>query len=105
TNGAKQLVVQLALEIMLCLAGSYSFSLTPMTMVLTSPLPGAEIITFLAPACKCPAAFSLSVKRPVDSITISTPKAFQGSSAGDLVAITHLVLCPLTTNVSFSVLD
>src|SRR5271154_5876744 len=105
TNGARQLVVQLALEIILCLAASYSPSLTPITMVLTSPLAGAEIITFLAPACRWPAAFSLSVKRPVDSMTISMPKAFQGSSAGVLVAGTHLILWPLTTIMSASALE
>ncbi len=33
TTGARQLVVQLALEMMLCLAGSYLSSLTPRTMV------------------------------------------------------------------------
>ena len=47
--GAKQLVVQDALERMSCSAESSS-SFTPRTMVLTSPLAGAEIITFLAPA-------------------------------------------------------
>src|ERR1019366_2424738 len=49
TSGARQLVVQEALETMWSLAVSYSPSLTPMTMVLTSPLPGAEMrLGFLA---------------------------------------------------------
>ena len=54
TTGARQLVVQLALEMMLCLAGSYFSWLTPMTMVMSSFLPGAEMITFLAPALMWP---------------------------------------------------
>jgi hypothetical protein len=52
TNGAKQLVVHEALEMMLseCL---YWSALTPTTYVGTSlPLAGAVIRTFLAPACK-----------------------------------------------------
>ena len=69
TTGARQLVVQEAFETMLCLAETYSFSLTPITRVLTSPLPGAEMMTFFAPAARWPLAFSESVKRPVDSIT------------------------------------
>ena len=69
TTGARQLVVQDALDTMWCLAGSYSFSLTPMSSVFTSPLPGAEMMTFLAPAARWPLAFSESVNRPVDSIT------------------------------------
>ena len=69
TTGARQLVVQLALETMLCLPASYFSWLTPMTTVMSSPLAGAEMMTFLAPAARCPLAFSASVKRPVDSIT------------------------------------
>ena len=59
-------------------------------------------MTFLAPAVRWPLAFSESVNRPVDSITKSTPRAFQGSWAGSLVAMTHLILWPLTTSMSFS---
>ena len=50
TTGARQLVVQLAFEMMLCLAGSYLSSFTPSTMVMSSFLAGAEMMTFLAPA-------------------------------------------------------
>ena len=39
---------------------------------------GAEIITFLAPACKCFSASGRLVKRPVDSKTTSTPNLAQG---------------------------
>ena len=48
----------------------------------TSLPPGAEMITFFAPPCRCADAFSLVVKRPVHSSTTSTPSSFHGSSAG-----------------------
>jgi len=46
-SGARQLVVQLALE-MMSNSGLYSFSLTPTTNMGASLL-GAEMMTFLAP--------------------------------------------------------
>lgn len=46
-RGARQLVVQLALEMMLS-SGLYSFSLTPTTNIGASLL-GAEMMTFFAP--------------------------------------------------------
>jgi hypothetical protein len=49
-RGARQLVVQLALETML-MSDLYSFSLTPTTNMGASLL-GAEMTTFLAPPCK-----------------------------------------------------
>nr|AFK42694.1 unknown [Medicago truncatula] len=49
-RGARQLVVQLALETMLS-SGLYSFSLTPTTNIGASLL-GAEMTTFLAPPFK-----------------------------------------------------
>ena len=54
-------------------------------MVMSSPLAGAEMITFFAPASRCFAAWSRSVKRPVDSSTMSTPRSFHGSLAGILL--------------------
>ena len=93
--------MQLALEMMWCLPASYFSWLTPMTTVMSSPLPGAEMMTFFAPAVMWPSAFSSSVNRPVDSMTYSTPSSFHGSSAGplgadalDLVAVDdqHVVL-------------
>ena len=48
--GARQLVVQLALLMMWCRSGSYSPSLTPSTIVMSSPLAGALMTTFWAPA-------------------------------------------------------
>ena len=47
--------MQDALEMMWCVAGSYLSSLTPMTMVMSSPLAGAEMMTFLAPPSMCAA--------------------------------------------------
>ena len=47
TTGARQLVVQEALEMMLCLAASYLPSLTPRTTVMSSLVAGAEMMTFL----------------------------------------------------------
>src|SRR3954447_19277261 len=47
--GARQLVVHDALEMIVCLAGSYRCSLTPKTIVRSSFLAGAEMMTFFAP--------------------------------------------------------
>src|SRR5688572_29992634 len=44
--GARQLVVHDALEMIVWLAGSYWSSLTPRTSVMSSPLAGAEMMTF-----------------------------------------------------------
>merc|ERR1719235_1726373 len=102
-NGAKQFVVQEALETMFMVALSYSVWLTPMTNVLSAPLPGAEMMTLLAPASMCPCAFSASTKRPVDSMTYSTPRSFQGRAFGpSLLAMTHLTLWPLALKTSLS---
>ena len=49
-NGARQFVVHDALEMTSCLSLSYASKLTPRTTVTSSPLAGAEITTFLAPA-------------------------------------------------------
>src|SRR6266446_4431378 len=70
-----------------------------MQMVMSSPLAGAEITTFLAPAVRCFDALSLSVKRPVLSSTNSTPRSFQGSFSGSLIAET-LIDLPFTTSAS-----
>ena len=102
TTGARQLVVQDAFETMWCFAGSYSPSLTPISRVFTSPLPGAEMITFFAPAARWPFAFSESVKSPVDSITYSAPSSFHGSWLGSLAAMTHLTASEPTTSTSLA---
>src|SRR6266849_6505680 len=51
--GATQFVVQEALDRMWCAAGSYASSLTPITIVMSSSLAGAEMMTFFAPASRC----------------------------------------------------
>ena len=72
-------MVQDAFEMMWWLSGSYWSLLTPMTTVTSSPLAGAEMITFLAPAVRCAEALAASVKMPVDSTTMSAPSSPQGS--------------------------
>jgi hypothetical protein len=82
---------------------SYSESLTPITTVMSSPVAGAEMITFLAPASRCLAAASRLVKMPVDSITTSTSRSFHGNVAGSRTA---RPLKPLpSTTMSSSVAD
>jgi len=81
-TGARQLVVQEALETMACRAGSYVSSLTPMQTVRSAPRAGAVMITFFAPPARCALALAASVKKPVASITMSTPRAPHGSLAG-----------------------
>ena len=90
-NGARQFVVHDAFEMMWWLAGSYRCSFTPITKVASSPVAGAEIRTFLAPASMCLMASLASVKRPVDSITMSTPRSPQPSAAGSLSARTLIL--------------
>ena len=92
-------MVQDALETIVCFRGSYFSWLTPMTIVRSSFLAGAEMMTFLAPAVMWALAFSASVKRPVDSMTYSTSSDFQGSWAGSFMART-LTVRPATRMVS-----
>src|SRR3989344_7644289 len=81
-TGAIQLVVQEAL-LMISPASASLSSLTPITIVWEpSPLAGALMITLLAPALMWALAFWGSVKKPVDSITMATPRSFQGRAAG-----------------------
>src|SRR5690606_1409560 len=94
TNGATLLVVQEALENK-GVFQSKSESLMPSTTVGTSLSgEGAEIITCPAPDCKCSSAFSLLVNRPVDSMTISMAKSFQGNAAGLLSFVTNMLCLP-----------
>ena len=60
------------------------------------PLAGAEISTFFAPPCTCSDAFSWLAKKPVHSMTTSTPRSFHGSFAGSRSASTRM-RSPLTT--------
>ncbi len=71
--GARQLVVHDALEITVWAVGSYCSWFTPMTMVMSSLVAGAEMMTFLAPPSMCARALVASVKKPVDSMTTSAP--------------------------------
>src|SRR5208282_2053900 len=87
-KGTRQLVVQEALETTWWFLGSYLSSFTPITMVMSSFLAGAEMITFLAPPFIWATAFSLSVNLPVDSTTYSTPRLDQGMREGSFSAKT-----------------
>ena len=94
--------MQLALEMMLCLAGVVFLSFTPSTMVMSSFLAGALMMTFLAPASRWPLAFAASVNNPVLSTTMSTPSAFHGNAAGPSLTARHLISWPSTTSTSSS---
>ena len=52
-NGARQFVVQEALDTTLWLGASYCSWLTPITTVISSSEAGAEMITFLTDPPKC----------------------------------------------------
>ena len=91
-SGARQLVVHDAFEMTWCAAGSYSSLLTPMTKVASSFLAGAEMMTFLAPAVMCAFALVASVKKPVDSMTMSAPSSAQGRFAGSRSASARIFL-------------
>src|SRR5919197_5388963 len=80
--GARQFVVHDALEMMLCLAGSYVSSFTPSTMVMSSFFAGAEMMTFFTGPRMCLRASSALVKWPVDSTTTSTPSEGQSILEG-----------------------
>ena len=103
TTGAMQFVVHDAFDNILSLAASYVSSFTPKTTVLISPLAGADIITFLAPAERCRDVFSLSLNMPVDSITYSTPSLPQGNFEGSFSESTFIFL-PSTMRLSPSAL-
>mmetsp|Transcript_29551 Transcript_29551/g.96573 ORF Transcript_29551/g.96573 Transcript_29551/m.96573 type:complete len:277 (-) Transcript_29551:694-1524(-) len=81
-NGARQLVVQLALEMTL-ISGVYLPSLTPMTNM-GAVLEGALMMTRFAPPLRWPLACSSSVNRPEHSRTTSTPASPHGMAAGSL---------------------
>src|SRR5437867_13417696 len=83
-TGARQFVVQEALETTLWLLGPYLSSLTPITIVRSSPFAGAAMMTFLGPAGRCALAFSASVTRLVHPITDSTFRVLHGSGPGSV---------------------
>ena len=53
---------------------------------MSSPFAGALMMTFRAPASMWALAFAASVKMPVDSRTISTPRSPHGRVAGSFSA-------------------
>src|SRR5699024_9447419 len=80
-TGANELVVHEAPETTSSEPSKVSW-LVLYTIVFKSPLAGAEINTFLAPALMCASAFSFSVNKPVHSNTTSISKSPQGSLLG-----------------------
>ena len=98
-SGPRQFVVHEALEMMFWLP-SYLSSLTPSTIVMSSSLAGAEMMTFLAPASRWPLALSALVKMPVDSTTTSTPRSPHGIAAGPSLTSRALIFLLPTTMVS-----
>src|SRR2546421_3749948 len=91
TIGAKQLVVQDAFEMTLCLLASYLSWLTPNTSVTSSFLAGAEMMTFFTGPRRCFFASLASVNRPVDSITTCAPTLSHGNAAGSFSLKTLIV--------------
>merc|ERR1719163_2560887 len=79
-RGARQLVVHDAFDSTL-MSLVYLVWFTPITNIGASA-DGAEMITFFAPPCRCIDAFSITVKIPVDSQTISAPASPHGTSFG-----------------------
>merc|ERR1719191_1648985 len=84
-SGPRQLVVHDALERML-MSLVYVVWLTPITNIGASA-DGAEMMTFFAPPCRCIEAFSMTVKMPVDSQTMSAPFSPHGTSVGFFTAM------------------
>ena len=72
--------------------GSYLFSFTPSTMVRSSLLAGAEMMTFLTVPLQVGLGLVASVKWPVDSITTWAPAEDQSSLAGSRSAKTFKLL-------------
>ncbi len=64
----------------------------PITIVMSSSVAGAEMMTFLAPASRCLWASAALVNRPVDSITMSAPMSPQASAAGSRSALAWILV-------------
>ena len=79
-RGARQLVVQEALETTFMLLSYFSL-FTPITNIGASA-EGAEMITFLAPPLRWAEAVAVVVNTPVDSTTYSAPALAQGIALG-----------------------
>ena len=65
-----------------------------MTIVMSSFLAGAEMMTFLAPPSMWALALVASVKKPVDSTTMSAPSSAQSILAGSRSSKTLMALPP-----------
>src|SRR3989454_11763941 len=99
TTGTRQFVVHEAFEMTWCFAGSYFWWFTPITIVMSSPLAGAEVTDFFAPAPRGLSASGRPVDRTVLSGTKVTANAFHGSFAGSLIAEPFVGL-PMTDSAS-----
>src|ERR1022692_2745191 len=104
-TGARQLVVHEALEMMLSFAATYLSSFTPITMVMSSPVAGAEMMTFLTVPFRCSLACSALVNFPVDSITTCTPRELQSSLAGSRSENTRIFLPSTVMESSVAVMS
>src|SRR3989338_3939760 len=90
-TGAREFVVQDALEITCMVLGSYVSSFTPRQNVPSAwSEHGAEMITFFAPALRCRAASSRFVNFPVHSKTTSTFNSLYGSVVGSFDAVVRI---------------
>src|SRR5208282_1628068 len=98
-TGARQFVVQDALDTMWCFAGSYFSWLTPSTIVRSSFLAGAVMMTFFTDPRRCFLASLASVNLPVDSITTCAPTDSQGRAAGSF-SLKTLMTLPSTEMLS-----
>ena len=78
--------------------------MTTVQSTLSLGLAGAVMITFFAPAVRCTAAFLPSVKMPVDSTTIPTPRSPHGSWLGIPLG-KGLDLSPVDHETAFPGLD
>ena len=101
--GARQFVVHDAFEITVWAVGSYCSWFTPMTMVMSSLVAGAEMMTFLAPPSMCARALVASVKKPVDSMTTSAPTSAHFRLAGSRSANAAISWSPTVIAVSVDV--
>ena len=95
-SGPRQLVVHEAFE-RTWMSFVYFMWLTPITNIGASA-DGAEMITFFAPPAQCIDAFSIVVKMPVDSHTMSAPFSPHGTSFGLRTAMNAMLL-PSTISV------
>jgi hypothetical protein len=72
----------------------------PITMVMSSSVPGAEMMTFFAPAAMCCLASAALVNRPVDSMTTSAPRAPHGRADGSRSALAEMLTPSTVSEVS-----